>query len=84
MRIRANRDGLSVHAIAGTEVVLFGLDVPRAIAEKLLGFGFERTDDETGETQPLRGLKTFAATEALEHRPDTPVSTLDHPVQAFL
>lgn len=84
MRIRATRNGLSVHAIAGTEVVLFGLDVPQELAGKLLGFGFERTDDEAGATQPLRGLKTFAATEAPEYRPGTPVSTLEHPVQAFL
>jgi len=84
MRIRAARDGLSVHAIAGTEVVLFGLDVPKELAENLLGFGFERTDDETQETQPLRGLKTFAATESPDSKPGTPVSTMEHPVQAFL
>lgn len=41
MRIRAARDGLSAHAIAGTEVVLFGLDLSEDMATKLLGFGFE-------------------------------------------
>lgn len=84
MRIRVARDELSVHAIAGTEVVLFGLDLPEDMAKKLLGFGFERTDDETQETEPLRGLKTFAATESPDHRPGTPVHTMKHPVQAFL
>lgn len=84
MRIRKANDGLSVHAIAGTEVVLFGLDLPEEMAAKTLGFGFERTDDKTGKTQPLRGCKTFAATESPDHEPGMPVSTMDHPVQAFL
>ena len=44
MRTRAKKDGLSVHAIAGTEIVLFGLDLPKSKAAKLLGFGFERLD----------------------------------------
>ena len=84
MRIRAARDGLSAHAIAGTEVVLFGLDLSEDMATKLLGFGFERTDDESQDVEPLRGLKTFAATEPPGHRPGTPISTMMHPVQAFL
>ena len=66
------------------EVVLFGLDVPEAMAAQLLGFGFERIDEEAGTRAPLRGLKTFAATEPPNHRPGSPVSTLKHPVQAFL
>jgi phosphatidylserine/phosphatidylglycerophosphate/cardiolipin synthase-like enzyme len=84
MRIRVTHQGLSVHAIAGSEVVLFGLDVPEAMAAQLLGFGFERIDEEAGTRAPLRGLKTFAATEPPNHRPGRPVSTLQHPVQAFL
>ena len=84
MRIRVVHDGFSVHAIAGTEVVLFGLDLPKNLAQVTLGFGFERIDEETQQRQPLRGLKTFHATEPPDHRPGTPVSTLDHPIQAFL
>lgn len=84
MRIRVERDGLSVHAIAGTGVVLFGLDLPKAVAGQLLGFGFERIDDATGHREPLYGLKTFAETEPAGHKTDDPMSTLDHPVQAFL
>jgi phosphatidylserine/phosphatidylglycerophosphate/cardiolipin synthase-like enzyme len=84
MRIRVVHNGFSVHAIAGTEVVLFGLDLPRNLAQVTLGFGFERIDEETQDRQPLRGLKTFQATEPQDHRPGTPVSTLDHPIQAFL
>jgi hypothetical protein len=84
MRNRVARDGLSVHAISGTKVVLFGLDLPKAMAAKTLGFGFERIDEATQRRQPLRGLKTFAATEPTGHQPGQAVSTLDHPVQAFL
>lgn len=84
MRTRAKKDGLSVHAIAGTEIVLFGLDLPKSKAAKLLGFGFERIDDATGARQPLRGLKTFAATQPANHKEGTLVSTLQHPIQGFL
>lgn len=84
MRVRVKRGGLSVHAIAGTRVVLFGLDLPESTAAKVLGFGFERTDEATGASEPLWGLKTFAATEPAGHKAGDLVSTLDHPVQAFL
>jgi phosphatidylserine/phosphatidylglycerophosphate/cardiolipin synthase-like enzyme len=84
MRIRVKTEGLSVRAIAGTHVVLFGLDMPKDRAKRLLGFGFERVDDETGDRRPLLGLKTFAETEPADHEPGTAVSTLEHPIQAFL
>lgn len=84
MRTRVTQDGLSVHAIAGTEVILFGLDVPEGMAPNLLGFGFERTDRATGRREPLMGQKTFAATAPPDLAPGSPVSTLEHPVQAFL
>ena len=84
MRNRVKKDGLSVHAIAGTEVVLFGLDLPKAVAAKTLGFGFERIDDETQESRPLLGFKTFEATAPTGAQAGKPVSTLEHPVQAFL
>jgi phosphatidylserine/phosphatidylglycerophosphate/cardiolipin synthase-like enzyme len=84
MRIRVENNGLSVHAIAGTEVVLFGLDLPKAVAAQTLGFGFERIDEATQTRRPLMGLKTFEATEPANHQRGEPVSTLEHPVQAFL
>ena len=87
MRIRVRQGELSVHAIAGTGVVLFGMNLPKATAvSSLLGFGFERIDDEspTHARRPLLGLKTFAATEPSGYHAGTPVSTLEHPVQAFL
>lgn len=42
MRKRSTRDGISVHAISGTEVVLLGLDATEAAAEGLLGFKVEK------------------------------------------
>ena len=43
MRVRNAADGLSVHAIAGTNVVLFGLDIDPGEIKDLLGFEIERT-----------------------------------------
>jgi phosphatidylserine/phosphatidylglycerophosphate/cardiolipin synthase-like enzyme len=42
MRSAASSGGLSVHAIAGTHVVLFGFDLPKAQAKGLLGFALKR------------------------------------------
>ena len=84
MRIRVKAATLSVRAIAGSNVVLLAMDVPRPIADQLLGFAFERVDETEGEIAPLLGTKTFAETEPANHRPGTPLSTFDHPIQAFL
>jgi hypothetical protein len=84
MRIRVKSGALTVRAIAGSNVVLLAMDLPKAMANQLLGFAFERVDETEGTTAPLVGTKTFAETEPAGHRPGTPVSTFDHPVQAFL
>jgi phosphatidylserine/phosphatidylglycerophosphate/cardiolipin synthase-like enzyme len=84
MRIRVSGGQLSVRAIAGSNVVLLAMDMPKALAGQLLGFAFERVDETEGEVAPLVGTKTFAETERAGHRPGTPVSTFDHPIQAFL
>ena len=87
MRIRVRQGEFSVHAIAGTNVVLFGMDLSRLTAgSRLLGFGFERIDDESPShaRRPLMGSKTFAETAPRGSGPSRPVSTLRHPVQAFL
>ena len=84
MRIRVHSGPLSVRAIAGSNVVLLAMDLPKSYADKLLGFAFERVDETEGETAPLLGTKTFAATEPANHRPGRPVSTFKHPIQAFL
>jgi phosphatidylserine/phosphatidylglycerophosphate/cardiolipin synthase-like enzyme len=43
MRSKASSGGLSVHAIAGTHVVLFGFDLPKAQSVGLAGFALKRT-----------------------------------------
>ena len=59
MRNRAKNQKISVHAIAGTEVVLLGLDATDEAKQGLLGFAINRLDRESGKTQPLWGGKTF-------------------------
>ncbi len=60
MRIRVARDELSVHAFAGTEVVLFGIDLSKEMTAQTQGFGLERIGEEKQARQPMLGLKTFA------------------------
>jgi phosphatidylserine/phosphatidylglycerophosphate/cardiolipin synthase-like enzyme len=48
---------LSVHSIAGTEVVLLGLNVSRRARERLLGFEIRRTDGK--QEKWLAGGKSF-------------------------
>jgi hypothetical protein len=43
MRSTASGGGLTVHAIAGTHVVLFGFDLPKARTKGLAGFALRRT-----------------------------------------
>ena len=83
MRHRVVNDGLSVHAIAGTEVVLFGLDLPKP-GERNSWVRLRAYRRSHTAAAAAQGLKTFAATEPADHQPGQPVSTLEHPVQAFL
>jgi phosphatidylserine/phosphatidylglycerophosphate/cardiolipin synthase-like enzyme len=83
MRIRVRNGSFSVHAIAGTYVVLLGIDADAAALPGLLGFAIEREDRTENERYFLTGYKTFRETgEGIP--PGIPVSTRDFPVQAFL
>jgi phosphatidylserine/phosphatidylglycerophosphate/cardiolipin synthase-like enzyme len=82
MRNRAG-DSLSVHAIAGTYVVLLGFDLPQAQTKDLLGFAVQRFDPAENERYWLRGMKVFKETSA-GIAPGSSVSLLEHPVQSFL
>jgi phosphatidylserine/phosphatidylglycerophosphate/cardiolipin synthase-like enzyme len=74
---RANN--ISVHAIAGTEVVLLGLDAAPQTAEGLLGFEIRRTDGKKDKW--LAGGKTFkGAASPGGGRADSRSA----PIQAFL
>jgi len=71
-----------VHAIAGTYVVLLGIDMTEEASQGVLGFAIERIDHTEDERYWLRGFKTFEETDP--EVPGCPVSTLEHPVQSFL
>jgi phosphatidylserine/phosphatidylglycerophosphate/cardiolipin synthase-like enzyme len=84
MRQRAQSNGLSLHAIAGTYVVLLGIDAPDQTKLKgLLGFAIHREDKTENEQYWLQGFKTFEAVEP-NPIPGTLVSTRQAPVQYFL
>lgn len=82
MRVVRRRKGLSVQAVAGTYVVVLGLDFAEAQCEGLLGFSIHRTDHTANEAGFLTGMKAFAETD-----PGFPAgalySTEQHPIQSF-
>lgn len=59
MRLRNAAEGVSMHVIAGTHVVLLCLDVTKEARENLLGFLFERKNTSTGKVIHLDGFKEF-------------------------
>ncbi|MFI6095691.1 phospholipase D-like domain-containing protein [Lentzea sp. NPDC051213] len=82
MRTRKSDGPLSVHAIAGTYVVLLGLDLAKRSSRGLLGFAIERWDPVEKERYWLRGMKVFEETSVGVPR-GIPVSLREHPVQSF-
>jgi phosphatidylserine/phosphatidylglycerophosphate/cardiolipin synthase-like enzyme len=82
MRRKVTSGLLSVHAVAGTYVVLLGMDMEEESSKGVLGFAIERTDHTEDERYWLKGFKTFEETD-----PGVTgglVITLEHPVQSFL
>lgn len=45
MRVRASKNGISVHAIAGTDGVMFAFDATKAARKGLLGFAIHRMEE---------------------------------------
>jgi phosphatidylserine/phosphatidylglycerophosphate/cardiolipin synthase-like enzyme len=82
MRKKEQAAQLSVQAIAGTHVVLLGIDLPQEKCPGLLGFAIRREDHTEGESYWLRGYKTFAS---VEPHPAEGISysTRKHPIQGF-
>ncbi len=80
MRARSRRGPLSLHAIAGSHVVLLGINMDEEASQGVLGFAIHRTDHRwKGGTRWLTGFRTFPGT-----RPTgSIVSTQEHPVQMF-
>lgn len=83
MRVRKSNGGISVHAIAGSYVILLGLDATPEAARGLLGFAIRRTDHTEQEKYWLKGFRTFEETMP-DPVPGSSVSTYEHPIQGFM
>jgi phosphatidylserine/phosphatidylglycerophosphate/cardiolipin synthase-like enzyme len=82
MRSRSTADSLRVHAVAGSYVVLLGINLPKRATKGLLGFAIQRFDPAKAERYWLRGMKVFKET-SRGIPPGSSVSLLEHPVQSF-
>lgn len=87
MRVRSEKNGLSVHAISGSYVIILGFDIVQQAAgdnlhlHQLLGFAIYRIDHTENEEYWLNGFKTFKGKDA---EPGKWVSTRENPIQAFM
>ena len=59
MRAQNQSNGVSLHVIAGTHVVLLCLNVDHSTRKGLLGFILNRKNSKTGESTNLSGFKSF-------------------------
>ena len=82
MRIRNTTGDLTVKAIAGSYVVVLGMDLPQELCDGLLGFAIHRTDHTESESHWLEGMKLFPSV-PVDFMPGDTVSTRKHPIQAF-
>src|SRR5438477_10465454 len=82
MRKKEQSGDLSVQAIAGTHVVLLGMDLPEQDYPGLLGFPWRREARTEGEKYWLSGYKTFKSVEP-SAPPGILYSTRQHPIQGF-
>lgn len=82
MRNRQEKDQFSVQAIAGTHVVLLGMNLPKSKCPGLLGFAIRREDHTEGENYWLSGYKTFASV-VPDPASGVMYSTRRHPIQGF-
>ena len=82
MRKRKVVNGVTVNAIAGTHVVLLGLDLSVSARKGCLGFAIQREDHTEDERTWLKGMKTFESTDP-GLGPGGQVSSREHPLQTF-
>src|SRR5258708_24102966 len=82
MRNKEQKGDLTVQAIAGTHVVLLGIDLPETKCPGLLGFALRREDHTEGVKYWLSGYKNFASIEP-SPPPGILYSTRQHPIQVF-
>lgn len=82
MRKRVSKGGLTVNAIAGSYVVVLGLNISNARRNGLRGFAIKRTDHREGESYWMSGTKTFKSVEP-HPAPGGQYSSHAHPIQSF-
>lgn len=82
MRNSSRNKGLSVKAIAGSYVVVLGLNITDAMRRGLLGFAIQRTDHNENETYWMEGTKAFGSIEP-NPAPGAKFSSLAQPFQTF-
>ena len=82
MRKRVSKKGLTVNAVAGSYVVVLGLDISNARRKGLRGFAIKRTDKTEDESYWMSGTKTFQSVEP-HPAPGGQYSSLVHPFQSF-
>lgn len=82
MRVRTVAQGVTVNAVAGSYVVVLGLNINEADRPGLRGFAIQREDRTEGETFWMKGMKTFKSVEP-HPAPGEQFSSLVHPFQSF-
>jgi hypothetical protein len=82
MRNRVTKDGFSVHAIAGTEAIIFGFDATDTARKGLLGFAIKKISN--GDEYWLKGFKTFEETTPDSHKVGDLYDSSEHPIQDFV
>ncbi len=78
MRIRAKDGRLAVQAVAGTDVVMLGMDLDADLTSDLLGFAIRRTDHTEGQRYWLRNQLGFRI-----NGTSSSYSSWDNPIQTF-
>jgi phosphatidylserine/phosphatidylglycerophosphate/cardiolipin synthase-like enzyme len=79
MRVREQKDNISVHAISGTHVVCLGMDMPKQATDGLLGFAISRTDPSEQETHWFSAGRRFEEDKDNSEMPDSRQA----PIQMF-
>ncbi len=82
MRVRNTEQGLTVQAIAGTYVVLIGMDMKQEDCDGHLGFAIHRTDHQGEKAVWMEGIKSFEETDP-GFPPGATYPTSEQPIQGF-
>jgi hypothetical protein len=82
MRKRQSEGGLSINAVAGSYVVILGLDIDKSLRKGLRGFAVKRQDRTESESYWMSGTKVFRS---IVPHPAKGVkySSAEHPFQTF-